>query len=145
MPIGSPATVLYRYQNQALGALPANATETALISTPVLQAALPGAFGQPPGQAAPQPVRINGNINILAGTGVTALVIRVRQGVGVAGAVVGAAQTLTIAAGATGAFSFAVDDTTGAIEAGTAYTVTMVQTGASAASTPNTFDLEVSA
>lgn len=143
MPAGSPAVVLYRYAGQALAALPANANETALLSTPVLQAVLPGAFGEPVG--APQPVKISGVINILAGTGVTALVLRVRQGVGLAGNVVGAAMTLTLAAAASGAFAFSVEDTTGALQAGTAYTVTLAQTGATGASTINTFDAEVSA
>lgn len=149
MPAGSPPTVLYRYANQALGALPANANETALFSTPVLQAALPGALGEQPG--APQPVKIKGTLNILAGTTVTAIVIRVRQGVGVAGAIVGAVAPLTgvithtLAAAASASIEFAVEDTTGAIQVGTAYTVTVSQTGATGASTPNTFDLEVSA
>jgi hypothetical protein len=143
MPVNNPADVLYRYQNQALGALPANATETALTSTPVLQAALPGAFGQ--AGPAPQPVKISGVLNVLAGAGVTALVLRIRQGVGTGGAVVGAAQTLTLAAAASGSFAFSVEDTTGLIESGTAYTVTLSQTGATGASTINTFDLEVSA
>lgn len=145
MPIGSPAVVLYRYQGQVLAALPANANETALINTPVLQAALPGAFGQPSGVAVPQPVKISGVINILAGAGVTAIVVRVRQGIGIAGAVVGAAMTLTLAAGSTGAFAFSVEDNTGFVEAGGNYTVTVAQTGATGASTINTFDLEVSA
>jgi hypothetical protein len=143
MPVGSPAVVLYRYQGQALTALPASAAETALISTPVLQAALPGAFGQQEPQ--PQPVKVSGVLNVLAGTGVTALVIRVRQGVGVAGAVVGVAQTVTLAAGNSASVPFSLEDTTGAVQAGSAYTVTVSQTGATAASTVNTFDLEVSA
>jgi hypothetical protein len=143
MPTGSPATVLYRYAGQALGALPASAAETALISTPVLQAALPGAFGQP--VVSPQPVRISGTINITAGTGVTGLTLRVRQGVGLGGAVVGATEIDTVAAGASSPFTFAVDDVTGLVESGTAYTVSLVQTGASAASVINTFDMEVSA
>lgn len=148
MPAGSPPVVLYRYANQALAALPANANETALISTPVLQAALPGAFGEP--VVAPQPVKIKGTINILAGTGVTALVFRVRQGVGIAGAVVASGaltgvMTHTLAAGNSASVEFAVEDTTGLIQAGTAYTVTVAQTGATAASTPNSFDLEVTA
>jgi hypothetical protein len=143
MPIGSPAAVLYRYQNQATTALPASAAETALISTPVLQGALPGAFGQP--VVAPQPVKVSGVLNITAGTGTTAVVIRVRQGVGTGGAVVGAAQTVTLAAGNSASVPFSIEDTTGALEAGTAYTVTVSQTGATAAGTVNTFDLEVSA
>ena len=143
MPVGSPAVVLHRYAGQALGALPANATETALLSTAVLQAALPGAFGQP--GASPQPVRISGVINLTAGTGVTAIVLRVRQGVGTGGAVVGAAQTFTLAAGNSASIPFAVDDVTGLIQSGTAYSITVVQTGATGASTVNTFDSEVSA
>lgn len=143
MPTGSPAAVLYRYQGQALAALPASAVETALINTPVLQAALPGAFGEIP--AAPQPVKVSGVINITAGTTVSAIVIRVRQGAGVGGAVVGAAMTHTLAAAASASIAFAVEDVTGAIQAGTAYTVTVVQTAGTGASTVNTFDLEVSA
>lgn len=148
MPVGSPPVVLYRYQNQGLAVLPANANETALINTPVLQAELPGAFGQ--AGPAPQPVKIKGTVNITAGTGVTALVIRVRQGVGTGGAVVASGalsgvHTHTLAAGSSASVEFAVEDTTGAIQAGTAYTVTLAQTGATAASTPNAFDLEVTA
>lgn len=143
MPIGSPPVVLYRYQNQALAALPANATETALISTGVLQAALPQAMGQQ--GPASQPVKISGVLAVTAGTGVTSVTLRVRQGVGTGGTVIGAAIPLTLAATNSGVLAFSVEDTTGVLEAGTAYTVTLVQTGASAASTPNTFDLEVSA
>lgn len=150
MTAGSPPVVLYRYANQPLAALPANANETALISTPVLQAALPGALGEA-GVPSPQPVRIKGTINLLAGTTVSAIVIRVRQGVGVAGAIVGAVGALTgvithtLAAAASASIEFSVEDTTGLIQAGTAYTVTVSQTGATAASVPNSFDLEVSA
>lgn len=143
MPVGSPPVLLYRYQNQALAALPASAAETALTNTPVLQAALPGAFGQQGPE--PEPVKISGVLNVLAGTGTTALVIRVRQGVGTGGAVVGAAQTVTLAAGSSASVPFSVEDTTGAVQTGTAYTVTVVQTGASGAGTVNTFDLEVTA
>jgi hypothetical protein len=143
MPVGSPPVVLYRYQNAALGALPGSAAETALTNTAVLQADLPGALGQ--AGPAVQPVKISGVINLLAGTGVTALVIRVRQGVGTAGAVVGAAITHTLAAGSSASIAYSVEDTTGVIQAGTAYTVTLVQTGATGASTINTFDAEVTA
>ena len=143
MPVGNPPVLLYRYQNQVLTALPANAAETALTSTPLLQADLPGAMGQ---QGPPvQPVKISGVLNLLAGAGTTAVVIRVRQGVGLAGAIVGGTATFTLAAASSASVAFAVEDTTGVVQAGTAYTVTISQTGATGAGTVNTFDWEVTA
>jgi hypothetical protein len=52
-------------------------------------------------------------------------------------------MTHTLAAGSSASIAYSVEDLTGAIQAGTAYTVTIVQTADTVAGTINTFDLEV--
>jgi hypothetical protein len=123
-------------------------TETTVISTDVITANAPQLPGSGSGGASPQtvrPVKIEANLVVTAGTGTTALVIRCRQGVGTGGAQVGATQTVTLAAGASGQFAFVFRDSSGVPYAagGTAYTITITQTGGSAAGTVNTVDAEV--
>lgn len=100
-------------------------SETALLSSTV------NLENQPTGQG----VSVNGNFNVLAGTGTTALTIRVRAGNGIAGALIGTAVTYTLAAGASATVPYGVLDPTliGTVQ----YTVTCQQTGASGNGTVN--------
>lgn len=123
-------------QTTGLGNTPASAAETAIFTTPVLP---------PVGQASVQnPVTIQAVVNALAGTGTTALVMRCRQGSGVAGTQVGPAVTQTVAAGATANVPFQWPDTSGYLEGGGQYTITLSATGASGAGTSNAVSVEVS-
>lgn len=127
------------------------AAETAIVSCDVVQANVtPPAANTPVPQTVSRPVVIEVNANITFGTGATAVVFRVRQGIGTGGAPVtspGGTQsvTLTGAAGNTLQFSFKWRDTSGVADtiAGTAYTVTVAQTGATVAGTVNAIDMEV--
>lgn len=126
------------------------AAETAIVSTDVVNASVTGQGQQQGGQAGtPQttrPVEIHCNFNITAGTGATAIVIRCRQGVGLGGTVIGpGAQTVNVTAGASSQLHFVFRDTSGVpfTGAGTAYTVSIVETGATVAGTVNTMDVEV--
>lgn len=126
------------------------AAETAILSTDVINASSPPDLPQPGALAAVpgttvRPVKIIVNLNITEGTTGTAFVVRCRQGVGVGGAPVGLAQTVTLAAAANGQFSFVFRDSSGVpfAAAGTAYTITVAETGATANGTVNSIDVEV--
>lgn len=79
-------------------------------------------------------VIIRGTICLTAGTGTTAITVRIRQGTTVAGAQVGNTVQQTIAAGNTGVFTIDVEDTTGWLQAagGNQYVLTVLQTGGTA-------------
>lgn len=109
-------------------------TETAIASTDVVNA------GINPGN---RPVVVKAILNITAGAGTTAVVVNCRQGVGTGGTQVGASVTVTLAAGASGSFSVVFRDTSGVPQGGTAYTITVTQTGGTAAGTVNVADVEV--
>lgn len=122
------------------------AAETAIVSTDVINAAIPSDLPQPGGIAwqTVRPVKIVVNANVTEGTTGTAFVVRCRQGVGVGGALVGAALTVTLAAAALAQFSYVFRDSSGVpfAGAGTAYTITVAQTAATANGAV-TIDVEV--
>ena len=122
--------------------------ETAIVSSDVVNAAANPALQNVQDVNPPQvvrPVVIRATLNITAGTGTTAYAVRCRQGVGVGGAQVGATLTITATAAALSQFYFVFRDSSGApfSGAGTAYTITVAQTGNTVAGTVNTADLEV--
>lgn len=117
-------------QTQVL-AVPTNvSTETAIAVSPAITNALPGGS-----------VKVSGRLNITAGTGTTAINVKVRQGNGLTGAILGpaAGENHTLAAGASGSIGFDYDDTSGAYGAdgGIQYTVSVTQTGGTGAGTVN--------
>lgn len=128
------------------------AAETPILSTDVVNPSIPsdlpeqlGGGGVPVAYQVVRPVKIVVNLNITEGTTGTAFVVRCRQGVGIGGALVGPALTVTLAAAASGEFTFVFRDTSGVpfAGAGTAYTITIAETGATAAGTVNAIDIEV--
>lgn len=81
--------------------------------------------------------RVSGSLNVLAGTGTTAVVIRVRQGANTTtGTVVGVAETATLAAAASASIPFDFVDATNQFLS-SQYTLTIQQTGGTAAGTVN--------
>lgn len=117
---------------------PAAAAETAVFTTPVLPPIGPAGA---PGSV---PVNISGTVNLTPGTSATAATIRVRQGSGLTGPIVaGAAPVHTVAAAAPQSISFGATDTTGYLQGGGQYTVTVQMTGGAAATTINMLDMEV--
>lgn len=80
------------------------------------------------------PIRISGVVNITAGTGTTAVVVKIRQGNTVGGTQVGVSLTHTLAAGASGQIAFDLLDSS---FISTGYCVTVTQTGASGNGTIN--------
>ncbi len=109
-----------------VGPLPASAAETVILTTPPLNISLD--FSQ---------IFLQWACDILAGTGTTALVFRLRRGTTAAGTLINAAAwTHTLAAGNSAVLSGAYFDTPGAV-AGQQYSLTVSQTGAAAAGTFN--------
>lgn len=105
-----------------VGPLPANATETVICTTPPLT--LPLDFAQ---------VNLHWFFSILTGTGTTSLGYQIRRGTTTGGtALLGASQVQTIAAATNGLSGGCAVDTPGAV-AGQQYSLTIVQTGATAA------------
>lgn len=103
--------------NTFVGPLPANATETVVLTTPPISMALDNAQ-----------VLILWDANITLGTSTTSLVFRVRRGITTAGAlVIAAARTQTLAAGAGGQVCGWCFDSPGVV-AGQQYCLTVVQT-----------------
>lgn len=76
-------------------------------------------------------VGIEGQVQITPGTAATGARIRVRRGNGLTGAVVGSIQDIPVTAAVLNSAPFSVVDTPGEV-AGQAYTVTVVQTAATA-------------
>lgn len=83
---------------------------------------------------------VHGVLNVTAGAGTTAVVVRVRQGSGTGGTLVGVAQTVTLAAASTASIYYAAPDpgTTAS-----QYTVTIQQTGGTGAGTVNLATISV--
>ena len=100
-------------------------TETTVLSTPMPDVVEPVDHG----------VLVSGSLNITAGTGTTAVVVKVRQGVGTGGTQV-ASMTVTLAAGNSASIPFSVLDLAPGANPGR-YTVTVTQTGGTAAGTVN--------
>jgi hypothetical protein len=111
-------------------------TETAILTIPFSSGATANALlGIPVASAAGKNV-VLGSMNITAGTGTTAVVVKCRQGAGtVAGTQVGPSKTVTLAATATAEIPLAFQDT--APNSAEAYTITVTQTGGTAAGTVN--------
>src|SRR5260370_476285 len=110
-------------QSNTSFALPASAVETVIVTTPPLNISLD--FGV---------VYLLWFLAIQAGTGVVQLSLRIRRGTTVAGPVVNTTfSTHTLAAANFANLSGAYFDTPGAV-AGQQYSLTCVQTGATAAS-----------
>lgn len=106
--------------------LPANANETVLAVTPPLNISLD--FAQ---------IFLTWFANMLAGTGTTALVFRLRRGTTVLGATIGnTSWPFTTVAGNNVVVGGGYPDTPGAV-AGQQYALTVSQTGATAAGTLN--------
>lgn len=90
-------------------------------------------------------VLIRGVVNLAAGAGTTAVVLKVRQGATVGGAQVGASYTVTLAAAANGSVPFAVEDASGWLgqAGGGQYCITLTQTGGTGNGSVNQGDLSV--
>lgn len=115
-----------QYENQLSGTVPVvTTTETVALVTPPVSTT----FGS-------DAIEIEGMVNLLAGTGTTAAVLRIRRGNGITGTVVRAADTDTIAAGSSESFLVQGVDTPGDV-AGQVYSITVQQTAASANGTIN--------
>jgi hypothetical protein len=130
----------------------ANATavpsaESVIASTPIIY----GSITPVPTQNVVQPgggttrIKIVADINMLAGTGTTAVVIKIRQGTTTGGVQVGSSATVTLAAAANGTAHIEVEDDTGLITQaiGGQYCVTLTQTSGSANGSVNIGKLEV--
>lgn len=106
--------------------LPANANETVILVAPPLNISLD--FAQ---------IVLQWFTSIIAGTGTTAFVFRIRRGVGVTGAIVGLTTwTDNVVVGSSTLSSGVYVDTPGAV-GGQQYSLTISQTGATAAGTYN--------
>lgn len=99
-------------------------------------------------------LEVSGYVNITAGTGTTAVVVRIRRGNGLGGVVVGISNTHTLAAGATASIPIHAQDAvpittpvvtpTGADSAPeNQYTLTVAQTGGTGAGTVNYATLSI--
>lgn len=91
----------------------------------------------------PQGRVVRGFLNILAGTGATAFVIRVRQGSTTAGALVGTADTVQVTAGNNLSVPYSQQDTGATPPANNVYCVTVQQTAATANGTVNDGNIEM--
>lgn len=116
---------------------PAAAAETVLFSSPVLTS------GPSEAPGAGQPTDIKGVINLTAGAGTTAVVIKLRQGNTTAGPQVGPSVTHTLAAAASAQIAYSFSDNSGAMQGGIQYSVTATQTGGTGAGTTNMVDMAV--
>lgn len=112
------------------------AAETAIVSTDVVQVG---------SQLGNRPIITSVTLNITTGVGATALVVNLRVGVGVGGTLIGS-RTVTVTASTTYQLTFVFDEppTQAAASAGgSAYTVTVAETGASANGTVNSVKVEM--
>src|SRR5437588_8247747 len=97
------------------------------------------------GPTSGQNTRVSGSLNITAGAGTTAVVVRVRQGANTTtGTVVGVAETDTLAAAASGSIPFDFIDLTNQYLS-SQYSLTVQQTGGTAAGTVNLASASVEA
>lgn len=126
------------HKNSVTSALPAAvaATETAVYTTPVL-----GPVG--PAEVA-GPIDISGTIALLLGTAGTSIGIKCHQGNGIAGPLVpGGIPGISAVAGSTYDMSFGFTDTTGYLQGGGQYTISVTQASASGNGTTNAIDIKV--
>lgn len=108
-----------QYENQLSGTVNVvTTTETVALVTPPVSTTFAG-----------DQIDIEGKVNMLAGTGTTACVLRIRRGNGITGTVVGVAETDTLAAGSSESFPLQAVDTPGDV-AGQVYSLTIQQTAA---------------
>lgn len=142
MPVVNNPLVTLDYVTQTGVSSPA--AETAILTSDVVN---PNVIQNPNNPNAPtviRPVVIEADMNITAGTGTTALVIKCRQGGGTGGTQVGASLTHTLAAGASAQVRCKFRDTSGVpVGPGTSYTITVTQTGNTVAGTVNAIDMEI--
>lgn len=119
--------------NQSVTAVSAVATTT--NTEKVIATSPPTDYNNPAGQGN----AITGTLNITAGTGTTAVVIKCRQGTTTGGAIVGPAAGVshTLAAGASANLSYDFLDPTVTPQANQQYSVTVTQTGGTGAGTVN--------
>jgi hypothetical protein len=111
------------------------AAETVVLTIPFSAGnSLNSSLANAPGVGKPSNNRIAGAMDLLAGTGTTAVVTRCRQG-SLTGAVVGVLETDTLAATNTGAIPFDFKDTASGYAQ--AYVITVQQTGGTANGTVN--------
>lgn len=75
-------------------------------------------------------VLVSGVLSVLAGTGTTALTVRVYRGTTTAGTLIGAARTHTLAAAANGQVAYSELDAAAINNTGLQYIVTVAQVGA---------------
>lgn len=88
-----------------------------------------------------QQVELSGNVDLVAGTGATALQLKIRRGGTVTGTIVGSNEAATVVAGNTVQAGVEAIDTPG-LEAGLQYALTVQQTGATGNATVNAASLE---
>lgn len=106
-------------------------TATTLVTTAETIAATSSAVAESEAGAAAQGVKVSGVLNVTAGTGTTAVTVRVRAGTTLSGALIGNAVVHTLAAAALANIPFEAIDPT-LIQAGAQYVVTVQQTAATA-------------
>lgn len=121
------------HQNIAAGTAVPSA-ETVLAATAAGLTAQPGAR-----------VLIQGVVNLLAGAGTTAVVLKIRRGGTTGGAQVGGNFPITLAAAANGGIAFAVEDPVGWLSqaGGGQYCVTLTQTGGTGNGSVNQGNLNI--
>lgn len=138
----SPPVILHRNAGAAIGANVGASAETAIYTTPFIQQSFPA--GQ--GNVTPLPIKIAALFSMTAGTGTTAIVVRVRQGSGTGGALVGISASQPLAAGVASSLPISVQDNTQAANTptGIQYTITAAQTAGTGAGTTNYLEVEVS-
>lgn len=99
----------------------------AVVTTAETVAATTPALSPPPNTT----VILRGRVSLTAGTGTTAVTVRLRRGSGATGTSLGAPDAITATAGATGEYEFEATDAIGDV-AGQQWSLTVQQTGASA-------------
>jgi hypothetical protein len=121
------------------------AAETVIYTTPVMFSNPQQLEGEAQQALGPLPVRIMANLSVTEGTSGTAFVVRCRQGTTVAGTQVGPAYNVTNAAGATNDSTCPFEDSSGwlAQAGGGQYSITVTQTGATAAGSVAVCDVQV--
>lgn len=102
--------------------------ETVIAVTSINQTNNPGGQG----------VLVRGSVNVTAGAGTTAVVVRVRTGSTTAGTLIGVAETDTLAAANSESLPFDfLDSSANALNGNVQYCVTVQQTGATGNGTAN--------
>jgi|SRR5215469_7447104 len=114
---------------------PPGSAEATLVATPNLIADNAGPNN---------PVTIEGVIALTAGTGVTSVSVRIRQGPTTGGVQIGPTAAVTLAAGNSAIIPFQVTDATTYLNAASPYSVNVVCTGATGATTITYVAVQVS-